>query len=535
MKLWGASLVTLGMIFSFVCFVVILVLLYSNSLSIWLAMGLTVIINFLMWLVGPAVTDWINKTFYKVQFLTPQEVAAQYPHLNELITSVATQYNFKYPKVGVIPDDNPTAFCYGSGRYNARLIVTRGLFKYLNEPEQKAVVGHEMGHIVNRDFIVMMVASTLVQLLYEMYFWFTYSKGDRKNSLAAIGLLAYVLYVIASYLLLFLSRTRELLADRFGAQVAEPEDLSNALIKIAYGIVSEEDTGSTTRLLHSTRHMGLVDVKGAKHAGGVSYITNNDKQAVTEAMLFDAYSPWAKLIELNSTHPLTGRRVRQLSKLPSRSGRVFSYDVEAAAERVMLDKRRLWGVLWSDLAVMSLPYVGGIVAGIVARSWGVGFAALGVILIFKVLYRYPSQTSVQTTVLDEMRNPYASPFRGKSVQLQGAAVGRGMPGYVFGEDMMYQDKTGLIFMDYHSAFSLFGNLFFALKKVKKLLGQASIATGWFYRSISSSLVLRRLDTATQPKAIRSWRRAWSIFWAILVVAFGVLLVFLEKRAANNPL
>jgi Zn-dependent protease with chaperone function len=122
----------------------------------------------------------------------------------------------------------------------------------------------------------MMVASTLVQLLYEMYFWLSRSKGDRKNNLAAVGFIAYILYIIASYLLLFLSRTRELLADKFGAEVTEPEDLSNALIKIAYGIVSEEDSGATTRLLHSTRHMGLVDVKDAKHAGGVSYITSNN-------------------------------------------------------------------------------------------------------------------------------------------------------------------------------------------------------------------------------------------------------------------
>jgi Zn-dependent protease with chaperone function len=526
MKLFGASLVTLGLIFSFVCFVVILVLLYTDSMNIWLAMGLTVIINFCMWLVGPWVTDWINKFFYKVRFMTQEEVQAEYPHLAKLIESIATDYNFSFPKIGVIPDDNPTAFCYGSGRYNARLVVTQGLFKYLDKPEQKAVVGHEMGHIVNRDFIVMMVASTLVQLLYEMYFWLSRSKGDRKNNLAAVGFIAYILYIIASYLLLFLSRTRELLADKFGAEVTEPEDLSNALIKIAYGIVSEEDSGATTRLLHSTRHMGLVDVKDAKHAGGVSYITSNNKRAVSEAMLFDAYSPWAKLIELNSTHPLTGRRVQNLSKLPSKTGRVFSYNVEAAASRVMLDTRRLWNVLWSDLGVMVLPYVAAVGAGFLTRNVGVAVGVFGLGLIAKTLYRYPSQPAKQTTVLAEMCNPYVSPFRGTFVQLQGAAVGKGVPGYVFGEDLMYQDKTGLIFMDYHSAFSFFGNLFFALKKVKKLLGQASTANGWFYRSIASSLILRRLEVAGHAKPIRSWRKEWSLAWGALLVGAGVFIALM---------
>ena len=532
MRLFGASLVTLGMIFSFVCVIVILVLLYTDNMNIWLAIGLTVLINFIMWLVGPWVTDWINKFFYKVQFLTQEEVKQHYPHLESLIGQIASQYNFKFPKVGIIADDNPTAYCYGSGRYNSRLIFTRGITKYLNENEQRAVIGHEMGHIVNRDFIVMMVASTLVQILYEMYAVLSKSKGDRKNNLLAIGLLAYVLYVIATYLLLFLSRTRELLADKFGAEATDPEDLSNALIKIAYGIVSEGDSAATTRLLNSTRHMGLVDVKDAKHTGGVSYITNNDKGAVTEAMLFDAYSPWAKLIELNSTHPLTGRRIQNLSRLPSKPGRTFSYNVESTASRVMLDKRRLWGVFWRDLGVMVLPFALGVGAGFATRNIGAGIAAFGVGLLLKTIYRYPSvQGATQTTVLDEMRNPYASPLKGKAIQLQGAAVGRGVPGFIFGEDMMYQDKSGLVFMDYHSAFSFFGNLFFALKKVKQMLGQASQASGWFYRSMASYLVLARLDVQGVEKPIRSYRKHWSLVWGVLVVGLGLGLAYVQFAAS----
>ena len=524
MKLIGASLVTLGLICSFVFFIIMMVLLYSDNMNIWVAMGLTVIFNFIMWLVGPWITDWINRFFYKVQFMTPEEVKQAYPAVADVAMSVSTQYGFKHPKIGVIPDDNPTAFCYGSGRYNSRLIVTRGLFKYLNENEQRAVVGHEMGHIVNRDFIVMMIASTLVQLLYEMYAVLTRGKGDRKGNLAAIGAIAYVLYVIASYLLLFLSRTRETLADKFGAELTEPEDLSNALIKIAYGIVSEEDTGTTTRLLQSTRHMGLVDVKDAKHTGGVSYITNNDTKAVTEAMLFDAYSPWAKLIELNSTHPLTGRRIKNLSKLPSKAGKVFSYNVEAVAQAVMLDKRRLWTVLWKDLGMMLLPIVLAVGIGVATRNVGLGIAAFGFGLLLKTFYRFPNAAAADTTVLTEMRNPYASPLRGKPIAVQGQVVGKGVPGYVFGEDMMLQDKTGLIFMDYHSAFSFLGNLFFGLKKVKKLLGVPSRASGWFYRGMASSLVLKRLEVA-DAKPIKSYRRAWSIAGAVCVTLIGVVVLY----------
>lgn len=524
MKLFGASLITLGLISSFVFFIIALILIYTDSLNVWLAVGLTIIFNFVMWLVGPWFTDWINKFFYKVRFLTPEDVTAEYPQIAMLITQICTEYNFKFPKIGVIPDNNPTAFTYGSGRYNSRLVVTKGLFKYLNENEQRAVVGHEMGHIVNRDFIVMMIASTLIQILYEMYASLSRGKGNRKGNAAIIGLAAYVLYLIGTYLLLFLSRTRELLADKFSASITEPEDLSNALIKIAYGIVSEADSDSTTRLLQSTRHMGLVDVKDAKHTAGISYVTNNDSHALSEAMLFDTYSPWAKIAELNSTHPLTGRRVKELSNMPSKTGRVFSFDVEAAANRVMLDKGRLWSVFFKDLLVICLPVVFAVAVWFGTRNLALSIAALGVGMIIKVNYRYPSGDPAETSILNEMRNPYASPYRGKSVALQGQAVGKGVPGYMFSEDMMYQDKTGLIFLDYHSAFSFVGNLIFALKKVKQMLGVTSKASGWFYRSLTSYFVLTQLEAMGQ-KPIKSYRKQWSYIWAFVVLAFGAGLAY----------
>jgi hypothetical protein len=218
--------------------------------------------------------------------------------------------------------------------------------------------------------------------------------------------------------------------------------------------------------------------------------------------------------------------------MPSKSGRIFSYDVEAAASRVMLDKGRLWSVLWSDLGIMLLPYAAGIGAGIATRNFGVGLAVFGLGLIAKTLYRYPSAQPAQTTVLDEMRNPYASPLRGKAVALMGAPVGRGVPGYVFGEDMMFQDKTGLIFMDYHSVFSFFGNLFFALKKVKKLLGQQVAASGWFYRNIASALVLQRMEIQGQ-KPIKSYRRAWSFVWAVVLIVIGGFVAFAQASTTST--
>src|SRR3989344_3940244 len=168
-KLLFASLFTLTILTSFVFSIVILIMLYADTIDVGLAIGATIVINFTLWLIGPFITDIINKWFYKVRFVSQRELQQLHPEVFEIITKVSSEYHFNFPKVGIIPDQNPTAFTYGSARYNARIVLTEGIFHFLNPQEVQAVVAHELGHIVNRDFIIMMVASTLVQILYEMY------------------------------------------------------------------------------------------------------------------------------------------------------------------------------------------------------------------------------------------------------------------------------------------------------------------------------------------------------------------------------
>ena len=145
--------------------------------------------------------------------------------------------------------------------------------------------------------------------------------ATRRAAARHVGLAALVCYYIGLYLLLFLSRTREYLADTFSA---EPRR----------GAPSRERAGQD-RLRHrqgrghrghaepaaSTRHLGVIDVKNARHVGPRRRERQTQAPARTaEAMLFDAYNPWARLIELNSTHPLTGMRIAHLGELAKEKG-----------------------------------------------------------------------------------------------------------------------------------------------------------------------------------------------------------------------
>ncbi len=168
-RLFFASFVTVGLLLGMVCGVILAVLVYTDNVNLGFAITLTIIINAVIWLISPWISDLSLRWFNKMVFLDDAEAKTRFPRVHALVHDVAGQYGFSAPRLGIIPDRNPTAFTYGLLRSNARIVVTDGIFEFLNEDEQRAVVAHELGHIVNRDFIVMTAAGTLVQILYQVY------------------------------------------------------------------------------------------------------------------------------------------------------------------------------------------------------------------------------------------------------------------------------------------------------------------------------------------------------------------------------
>jgi len=175
-----ASLVTFGILIGMVAGLVLAAMVASGGVNLPVAIGLTVIINLLIWLISPWLSDLTLRWFNRLEFLDDAAVKQRYPGIHQLTHQVADEYRFSAPRIGFIPDRNPTAFTYGLLRSNARIVVTQGIFEFLNEEEQRAVVAHELGHIVNRDFILMTMAGMLVQILYQLYAAF--AKSQRSSS-----------------------------------------------------------------------------------------------------------------------------------------------------------------------------------------------------------------------------------------------------------------------------------------------------------------------------------------------------------------
>lgn len=521
-----ASLFTLVTLFSFVFFMLLLIAFFMEAIGPLSLIILTVLINFLLWLVGPTVLDFVYKRFYKAKFFAEDKFAQEKPELFELIKSICQKHGFNFPKMGMIEDKNPTAFTYGSTRNNARIVLTQGIFHYLDPSEVQAVVAHELGHIRNYDFIIMTVASTLIQILYEIYAIFSKSRsrssgsGKKGDGLRAVGWISYIFYLIGSYLLLYLSRVREYFADQFSAQeTGSPYDLIQGLIKIAYGIVEAEDNVRGKRLLESTRALGVIDVKNAKGAAA-ALVNIQDPNIVAEIISFDVVNPWARILELGSTHPLTGKRIDRLQKIAQAQGQPTVVDIKGALERLNIDRARLKKGFVKEVLIYFLPLVLPVFGLLfLGPAWFFGF--LGVGMLIKTFYRLPSGEAQPATVVELMRNPYQSPMRGRIVSLEGQVVGKGVPGYVLSEDVMFQGKTGLMYLDYVSRFGFIGNWFFALKKIKEVMGQPVKAEGWFLRGIYQSVTLRKVTY--EGGVIKSHPRFWSVIIAVFLIGVSFFL------------
>ena len=545
LKLQFASLLTIGLLSEFVLAIILAASYFAGYISWYFMIGIIVVFNFVMWLVGPYISDLIYRWFYKIEFYNYEQIKDK-PYA-KFIKKICDEHHIKVPKIGIIKDMNPTAFTYGSAACNARVVVTEGLFNFLDEKEIEAVVAHELGHIVNRDFIIMTIAATLLEILYQLYVIFARARargasfsrygvlgksGSKKEGsgyLVVIGYISLLFYWIGTYTILFLSRLREYYADEFSAKkTKDPNLLSSALVKIAYGIATVPDTTRTAHLLNATRAQGIFDFKAAKEVGLVYQNSKNRKGLIERALLFDIVSPWAWILQLKSTHPLIGKRIKRLCSMTNSP----AFDFESILNKGF-DRQRLWKNFFGDvLIVYSIPLTVAvfIITGILqfyykvnyyAPTIAVFFALLIILSIIKIRYRLPLGNFAETDVIDCMADIYASPIRGKPVRLSGKAIGRGQAGFIFGEDMIFQDKTGIIYLNYEAGIPIFGNLFFAWKKLEKLLMKPATINGWFLRGASHHIELYNFKTSIQT--IKSYVRFWTVAGLVLnIIIYGFL-------------
>ena len=513
----------------------------NPGLGLIISIVVTLVFNGVTFLLSPMMMDLTQTWLYKTRWVNLAEIQRHSPEAADVILRVCREKQLSHPRLGIIDDQNPTAFTYGSFPGNARLVVSQGLFTYLNDEEIAAVYAHELGHIVHWDFAIMTLASTLVQITYLIYLFARElgNKGNNdnklKDGLKVASIAAYIFYIIGTYLMLYLSRTREYYADHFSAETTgNPNGLSRALVKIAYGITEESlKDQPPSRLIEGTRALGIADPKGVTATGTVYRMTSGS-QRIENVFIWDLFNPWAKLTELNSTHPLTGKRIRALCLYAEQMNIKSQFNMaNVVKDGNKLDQKKLWHSFFLELAMGNSHIIGGILGlmigmGVVIANQNflhllilsaIGF---GLGLMIRTIFVYPDfQKCPDSDIFTLMCDPYGSPVRGKPVQLNGQLIGRGEAGYVFGSDLKLQDRTGMIFLRYASRFGALGNFLFGVTQVTNLVGTSVGTMGWFRRGVTPWFDL--IELSNGAKTVKSYHRFGGLFMGFIIVTLGALL------------
>lgn len=173
-----------------------------------------------------------------------------YNALKEMAISAGLRY---VPKFYVMETNELNAFASGWGKSNACVAVTQGLLNRLNRSEIQSVIAHEVGHIIHGDSKLTMyvgilanIILTVTDLFSNMFFYLT-SRDSSKESSIAKGLLLIlnlILPIITRVLYLYLSRTREYMADAAAVKLTgNNQAMISALLKISDE--NEMNTGHT--------------------------------------------------------------------------------------------------------------------------------------------------------------------------------------------------------------------------------------------------------------------------------------------------
>ena len=302
-------------LFSIIYGVIVMIGAYLGIANFYFYLLISLAMMFIQYMIGPKIVEWTMR----VKYVKREE----YPRLFQMVESIAMRANIPMPRVCIAQIQLPNAFAFGRSIRDGRVCVTEGILNLLDEEELKAVLGHELSHLKNRDVLTITLLSVIPMIMYRLSWQFLFygrRRDERGGNTVLIGLVAFLFYFITNLLVLYASRIREYFADRGSVLLGNrPSSLASSLYKLVYG--SARMNKDSLKEVEGLKAFFLNDPSCAlKEIRELSQL-DLDKNGTIDAKELEQLKYKKvnlgfgdRLLELLSTHPNMLKRIKQLSE-----------------------------------------------------------------------------------------------------------------------------------------------------------------------------------------------------------------------------